>query len=253
MSIQIANKYLFTAILVAFLALFFGGWYLGASKSKKALKSSENALNEVKFELSKTKIELDKKTIYLTRAEQEVATQKELVKAGVIEREELRKLNIKYLKELDRLNLQIDTLLANVNHNGQIIIVQQNKIDSLYNNVAKIPQKAILLPFTFDKSDNYLRLKGEFDKDGKLGINLKMDIPLTVIASVEKQTKKPVCLVTTPNSYIDVIKIESYTPPKTNPKRWGIGLSVGYGMTIEKDPRLAPVVAVGLSHNFIRF
>lgn len=35
------------------------------------------------------------------------------------------------------------------------------------------------------------------------------------------------------------------------PTRWGLGVQVGYGMTIEKTPSWTPYVGVGLSYNII--
>lgn len=35
------------------------------------------------------------------------------------------------------------------------------------------------------------------------------------------------------------------------PTRWGLGVQVGYGMTIEKTPSWTPYVGVGLSYNLI--
>ena len=48
-----------------------------------------------------------------------------------------------------------------------------------------------------------------------------------------------------------VITSESVIIPKA--KRWGIGLHVGAGMTLEKQPQLRPYIGVGLSYNFWTF
>lgn len=48
-----------------------------------------------------------------------------------------------------------------------------------------------------------------------------------------------------------VITSESVVIPKA--KRWGLGLQVGAGMTIEKQPQLKPYIGIGLSYNFWTF
>jgi len=250
MSIQVKTKYLVFALLGFVLATFVLGLYLGHRKAQNASVATINAL---KFELSQKTIELNKKTIYLTQTEQALATQKDLVKAGVIEREELRKLNIKHVNEINKLNLQIDTLLQNVDHNGVIIITQQSTIDSLTAQTVKKEQKAILLPFSFNKTDEFTALAGNFDKDGVLGISLKMDVPLDVITGISKETKKPFINVTTPNSYIRVLSIKSYSTDIKKPTRFGVGLNVGYGLILGDPVKTAPYIGAGLSYNFIRF
>jgi cbb3-type cytochrome oxidase subunit 3 len=82
MSITVKSKYIVGLILILFVALFIGGWYMGVRKERKARTTELNAL---KFELSKKTIELNKKTVYLTQTEQALATEKELVRAGIVE------------------------------------------------------------------------------------------------------------------------------------------------------------------------
>jgi hypothetical protein len=40
---------------------------------------------------------------------------------------------------------------------------------------------------------------------------------------------------------------------KTKPKRWGIGVQVGYGLTLQPQPKFAPYVGVGISYNIFNF
>ena len=40
---------------------------------------------------------------------------------------------------------------------------------------------------------------------------------------------------------------------KNKPKRWGIGVQVGYGVTIGSTPKFAPYVGVGISYNILNF
>ena len=47
------------------------------------------------------------------------------------------------------------------------------------------------------------------------------------------------------------ITSESVVIPKA--KRWGIGVQVGAGMTLEKQPQLTPYIGVGVSYNLWTF
>lgn len=40
---------------------------------------------------------------------------------------------------------------------------------------------------------------------------------------------------------------------REKPKRWGIGIQVGYGVTVGNTPQLAPYIGVGVSYNFLNF
>lgn len=45
----------------------------------------------------------------------------------------------------------------------------------------------------------------------------------------------------------------NYTCPKPRQKRWGIGIHVGYGVTIANTPQFAPYIGFGISYNLINF
>ena len=40
---------------------------------------------------------------------------------------------------------------------------------------------------------------------------------------------------------------------KPKPKRWGIGVHVGYGVTLENTPQLTPYIGIGISYNLFSF
>lgn len=42
-------------------------------------------------------------------------------------------------------------------------------------------------------------------------------------------------------------------PATSKPRRWGIGIQVGYGMTVAPRPEFHPYIGIGISYNFIRF
>ena len=43
------------------------------------------------------------------------------------------------------------------------------------------------------------------------------------------------------------------TVPQPKPERWGIGIHLGYGMTIAPQPQLRPYIGIGISYNLITF
>lgn len=55
--------------------------------------------------------------------------------------------------------------------------------------------------------------------------------------------------------YRNTAQLINTTTVKTyqRPKRWGIGIQVGYGMTVTAEPKLHPYIGIGLSYNILTF
>lgn len=43
------------------------------------------------------------------------------------------------------------------------------------------------------------------------------------------------------------------TIPVQKPKRWGVGIHLGYGVTINSQPKFVPYIGVGISYNLFSF
>jgi len=249
MSIKVKTSYLTGIVLILFISTFFIGKYFGRQKTENVLNS---VISSQEGKINSYIIMLGDAKKYVKEKEQEIITLKEAKKQGDITNAELRKLHIKDLQEINRLNLQIDTLLDNVIHNGDIVIIQQKQIDSLSKETKKAPQYAIKLPFSFEKKDQWLDLKGDFDSGGKLAIGIKIDVPIDIYTGWDKTLKTYKAVVVTTNPYIRVLDIKSQKFDLKKPKKIGIGLFVGYGINLSTI-KASPVLGAGLSYNPIRF
>ena len=247
MAITIKTRTIAIGVILSLFLTFFGGWYYGYSKEKKR---SETAQNSLRNEIERLTVEINDTEYHLTRTEQELITERQLRKQDVIDKETLKALNIKQTNEITKLKLRIDTLLKDVEHNGEIIVVQNARMDSLGIVQPTVAQKAIKLPFRFEMSDTWLKLKGDFDENGKLGVALKMDVSVDLITGINKKTKAPTASLMTDNPYIKTINIRSYKTDTPKPRRYGIGAVVGWGVTNEG---FSPFVGVGLSYNLLTF
>ena len=252
MSLQIKNSTLLIVLLGVFIGVLALGWTLGTSHERKSAKATQDSLQK---EITRLVVELNDKEYYATKVEQELATEKELRKKDIIEKKELKALNIKQANEITKLRMKVDTLLHDVIHNGQVIDVLNSQIAN-YDNAnqdtvaRKSHQKAIILPFMFEKTDKWLSLKGNFDDNGKLGISLFMDMSVKAISGIDKQ-KKPTLVLSTDNPYIQTISVESYKTDTPRKKTWGIGLQAGYGLN--KNFELSPYLGIGVSRNLVVF
>jgi len=238
---KIPTKYVILAFLVLFAVTFLIGGWIGLKKGKSSLNPTLDSLNA---KISYYTVMIDGNMSYIAEKEQEVATLRQAVRNGDIKKEELTKLNIEKVNEITRLKLRIDTLLDSVSHTGVIVHVDTVMVDGQQGN-------ALLLPFHFEKKDQWLTLYGTFDLQGELGIDLSMDAPIDVWGVVKKKGGIPSIMVTTENPYIKTLSLSSIkfdTPRKT---KYGIGVQVGWGLT--KELKTSPYIGVGLSYNLIRF
>jgi hypothetical protein len=234
-------KYIILAIIIVFAGLFFCGWHFGHKKAESASNDAKIALNK---EITRLIVEIGDKKTYIASIEQAYKTQKQAIKSSELSREELRKLNLKTVNELTRAKLRIDTLLADVSHNGHIITIH----DTITINK---DQNCILLPFTFSQKDEWLNLSGVFNNQGKLDISLKKDLFLDVWSGVEKKTKLPKVTISTNDPYIGIIDIKSAKFDFPKEKKYSIGLQIGYGISNQFKP--TPYIGIGISRNIFSF
>jgi len=239
MSITIKTKYIILTALIAILVIFFGGWYIGHREAENAYKPVLNALTD---EINRYELKIRDSSVYISEKKQEILTLREAKRQGDVINEELRKLNIKQANEITRLKLRVDTLLEDINHTGQVVYVSVKDT---------INQPCMLLPFTFQKKDQWLDLKGSFNKEGKMDMGLKINANLDIWAVIKKKKASPTVIVTTDNPYISVIGIKSIKLETPRDRRFGIGVSAGYGIT--SAFQASPFFGVGLNYNVIKF
>lgn len=239
MSFTIKNRYLALGLILALLSVFAFGWGIGARKGRSSLTEAINGLNN---EISRQELIIGDKTVYASSLEQEVTKQKDALRRLNIDNSDLRALNIKLTDDVSRLQFRIDTLLEDIGHSGQIVVV--------HDTITETPKNAIVLPFSFNKTDQWLKLDGTFDSKGKLDVSIKIDVNVDVITGIERKTKKPTISILTDNKYIQTVGIRSY---KTNPvssKKFGLGIQGGYGISKQG---FSPYVGIGIQRTILRF
>lgn len=242
MNYNIKSKYLVLAILIAIAGIFIGGWHVGSQKANKVANATQNALKQ---EIQRLVVQINDTEYQLTKSEQVVASQRELIKQGEIDKKKLSALNLKKADEISRLNLKIDTLLEDVGHTGHIISIDTVFVDSK-------PQNAILLPFGFVKKDKWLELRGDFNSQGKLNTSIKMTADVDVISGIDKTTKARTINILTDNPYLQTIGVKSFKIDPPREKKYGIGLQFGWGLGL-KTAELQPYVGIGVHYTAISF
>jgi hypothetical protein len=232
------------------LAAFLFGGYVGRQKGINSRKPLIDALTS---QISHYTAVIHGDSLEIAQTRQELVTERQARRELEITNRDLRALNVKQANEISRLNLQIDTLLKDVMHNGEVISILDSQIQGLKEAGESIKkQKAILLPFQFSKKDKYLDLGGNFDINGRLDISLKMTAEVDVITGIDKE-KKPTIVITSDNPYLKTIGVRSFKTDTPKPKRYGLGVQIGYGIPASNPLSLKPYVGVGISYNLIVF
>lgn len=122
--------------------------------------------------------------------------------------------------------------------------------DSLANFGKSVP------PAADDKEDNF---PNESEQKSTLISELKTQDSVTVQIPITQrvyETERYRAVVSGYQPSLDDLLI--YQPSqvvriKDKPKRWGIGVQVGYGMTVKGTPQFAPYIGVGVSYNLFTF
>ena len=239
MSIKIPTKYIIVAVFVAVLALMGAGYVIGHHKADRLIESLKQAQNDT---IQKYKIKLNEQTLFVYAKLQEIESQRQAISDGDIQRKELKALNLKVVNENTRLKLQVDTLI-NIPHTG--------KIDTII--VAGRPQHVLYLPYSFEKKDTWLSLRGTFNQIGDLGLSIKMDAGLDIWCGIDKDTKLPTAKITTSNPYLQTISINSIKLDTPKPKKFGIGVFGGYGINVNSTVKGGWIIGAGIDYNLFSF
>jgi hypothetical protein len=240
MSITIKTKYWVIGILVLLLGVFFLGRYQGRKKADRLHATIENALSD---KINSYVVEINDVKTYVSTKEQEISTLRQALQRAELSREEIRKLHLKDLQEMTRLKFTIDTLLTHVSNNGTVVIVNPGTPDS---------KPCVLLPFSFSKNDEWLDLYGLFRAKDSLSIGLKMRINADIYTEYDKKANTYNVTVSSTNPYLKVAELKSMKFNAVRPKKFGIGIQMGYGFGF-KSVLPTPYVGVGLQYSMIRF
>lgn len=158
--------------------------------------------------------------------------------------------NLKYLneslyKELEDLKLK-NKVKDIVYVNSEIV---NEKHDTTYIVKADTISKGFVHDFKFNDEWRELEGKVRYHNDS---VNIGIDkdiIKFDYTIAIDKNNKVH---ITSNNPYIKYNEISGWAIPKQKTKRWGLGISTGYGFSI-RSKELSPYIGVSLNYNLIQF
>lgn len=244
MTFKLPTKYIIIALFALFLTSGVVGYIWG---HRNGDNSAQATVDKQKGKIREDSIIIANKTVFITQYSQEIQNLNWAKHNLEITNEELRKLNIAQLNELTQANATINILKEQVTHNGQVVTIHDTiKINS--------DKKAIILPFDFSRREEFFNLKGHFDGEGKMFIDtLQIMSKIKVLTGIQKKTFAPIVTIESDNPHLKFSDVQSVKMDSFKPKKYGIGIQFGYGISLSGTIKCAPYVGVGLSYNFIRF
>ena len=224
-------------LFLAFLAILVIGWVYHTNKLQKLNVANVAAMNDT---VSHYKTKIAGIEVFVAERDAIILTQKEAIKAGLLSKEELKKLNISQSTEISRLKAKIEVIRDSVEHNGQIVVIRDTAFIA--------PKNAIILPFSFSDSTKFVSLRGRFNDAGKFSYTFSSTIDLNLYVGFEKRKLKAVA--TTTNPYVIIQDITTIKTDIKPPKRFTVGLFAGYGAG---EKGLSPFFGVGVGYSLLAF
>ena len=218
------KKYIVFIVLIAICGIFYAGGVSARKKADRLTHALAVARNDNLELIDSYEIEIGglKRQVY--EKEQLVLTKNEAIKTGYLEKERYRKLYLNSISHVADLTIEISILKDSLTHTGVIVTVPDP--------VTHDERPAILLPFTFQKYDRWIKLDGTFDVKGTMYYSLLLpDIDIDLTIGTKK--KQPVVSAMTTYPYISSINISSVqvvSPDRFYNKTWfkmGVGFAGG--------------------------
>jgi hypothetical protein len=110
----------------------------------------------------------------------------------------------------------------------------------------------LYLPLVFGEQNDYLNLRGEFDVDGKLSMDIKIPLSVDVIVGYNKSIKRYVGTVGSDNPYIQFTDIRTIQLDLKKPRRFGLSAIGGYGFAWG-DLRPKPIIGLAVTYDIFQF
>lgn len=221
-------------IISLFLALLGVSYFVGRHISNQEKKTAISNIIALRDSVRHYVVEIDKLKYMVAEKNAVVLSQKDAIKSGMVEKEALKKLNIKYLTELNTITAEFKITRDSLKHNGIIGIDPQTS------------KPYIGLPFTFSEINRNYSVTGGFNNKGAMNLSVSVPLKLSIYGAVDKKGVAKVSVLTD-NPMVKISEITSVKIEVAKPKRYGFGIMGGYGIAIiNGQAKLAPTVTAGI-------
>ena len=190
-----------------------------SSYQHNQLKIAELKLQDTAHYFS---IEIDKAGNKYYEQQQIIATQKQAIEAGLIEKQELKNKNIKQLQSIIKLTESIKILSLKANYESPEIIYK-------YDTIKMDSQAFLRVPTQFNYRDEWIYISGSVRSTGVFHDSIKMNNSGTLMLGYKKSgflKKSPVVTYESSNPYFEIKSMSNVVIEKDN-KFWNYAMPIG--------------------------
>jgi len=224
--------------IVAFLALLATSYFVGRYYANKSHRVNIDNIIALRDSVKQYQVTIGKMDYQAFEQGQIILSQKDAIKTGLLEKEALKRLNIKYLTELTSANGLVSILRDSIGHNGVVYMDTTTH------------RPAIVLPFTFGDTTKHYTFSGGFSVTGKMNVSLAVPISLRVYTGIDRKGKAKATILTD-NPYITIGEITTLKVDVPKPRLIGFGATIGYGAVyVDNRIRFAPAIVGGVTIKF---
>jgi hypothetical protein len=212
------------AVLIVLSVVFFiGRWSTVKERSRQTanLKASRDSVSFFQFKIGNLEYQASEKDAL-------ILSQKEAIKAGILERDYLRKLHLKEVETNTHLKALIKVLRDSLDLPPETIIITIKDTAGISHHYMKIPFQNIKY------KDNYLSLNAGVDELKKAWFDLEVPFSGSVTVGYKKNgflKTKPIGVFVTDNKHIKVINMDVFINKKEIRwyQRWWVHSLAGAG------------------------
>jgi hypothetical protein len=215
-------------VLILVLALVVVSFFAGRISTLKPRNSSYDQITELTDVMTVYQREINGREQTIYEKNQILASQKEAIEAGILEKDHLKALGMKKATQITVLEGELSAARDSIDLSGDSIIFV-----TLPDSASGETKNYVELPFSWKHEDEYLTLSTGIRKDQKAWFDLSAELPITV--TLGGKDGKQVAAVNTPSPYViltdfNVIRLKEenwfYKPwvPTTGGIIGGIGL-----------------------------
>jgi len=201
-------------VLIAFLALFIGAIFLGRCTTMEERTRLNDAILALRDTVSHHEVTIDGLKHQVFEKDQIILTEREAKKAGLLEINRLKALNIKHVN-------QITVLQAEIKSGQDNLPIPDTVFKTI--TVSTGPAKYVSLPFKTNYKDDYINLSTWIEETGTWGFDLYQPLDLNITAGDKKVgflKTEPTVIVDTPNPYVTINNIDYVNVQKRKLKWW---------------------------------
>jgi len=184
-------------VLILVLALVVVSFFAGRISTLKPRNAQYDEITELTEVMTVYQREINGREQTIYEKNQIIASKKEAIEAGILERDRLKALNLKSVRQITKINAEFSAYKDSIDlEEDSVYFVDVVDVDT------GETENYVELPFSWEHEDEFLFFSTGIRLNKKAWFDLSAELPITV--TLGGRDGKQVAAVSTPNPYITV-------------------------------------------------